>query len=241
LVPPGDDVLQAIEAMTPHDLINIGNARSVEGAQEVFKSKSVRALVDAAARTLTLSLATPEEIEQELHAAHSAVEVFHVREHHPTARIIKVFNPATEPVKETTPGAPAATVDTAAPAVPPAFEHLEAAERLCPVVVDLFVKHGQLTTADKEVLKKIKPVDYTLEARIVALERWKTEVVRRARGVHVQQGGPTSLLASAGDGTQNSEEAVLRRFETFLHWLGKLIKALEHKGIKFPGKPVWLH
>ena len=108
------------------------------------------------------------------------------------------------------------------------------------MVVDLFVKHGQLTTADKEVLKKIKPVDYTLEARISALERWKAEVVRRARGIHVQQGGPTSLL-SATAGVQNSEEAVLRRFDTFLHWLAKLIKALENKGIKFHGRPVWLH
>jgi len=124
--------------------------------------------------------------------------------------------------------------------VPPAFEHLEAAERLCPTIVDLFVKFGQLTTADKDVLKKIKPMDSSLEARMVALERWKAEVTRRARGVHVREGGPTSLLAAADGAAQHSEEAVLRRFDTFLHWLSKLIKALEHKGIKFHGKPVWL-
>lgn len=239
LAPPDDDVLGVIDKMTPHDLIGVQNARSIEGSQEIFKAKSLRAVVDAETRTITLSVAAPEEIERELKTAHSAVSVFHVGEHHATARIVHSFNPATEAVTATT-AAPAARAETAAPPVPPAFEHLEAAERLCPVVVDLFVKHGLLTSADKEVLKKIKPVDYTLEARISALERWKAEVTRRARGVHVQQGGPTSLLATS-EGVQNSEEAVLRRFDTFLHWLAKLIKALEHKGIKFHGRPVWLH
>jgi hypothetical protein len=239
LAPPDGDVMGVIDGMTPHDLIGVQNARSIEGAQEIFRTKSLRVVVDPAAQTVALSIAAPEEIERELKAAHSAVNVFHVGEHHATARIIRAFNPATETAAATT-AAPLAPGETAAPPLPPAFEHLEAAERLCPVVVDLFVKHGQLTTADKEVLKKIKPVDYTLEARISALERWKAEVVRRARGVHVQQGGPTSLLAATA-GVQNSEEAVLRRFDTFLHWLAKLIKALENKGIKFHGRPVWLH
>jgi hypothetical protein len=239
LAPPSDDVLSVIETMTPHDFIGVQNARSVEGAQEIFRTKSLRVVIDNESRTIALSIAAPEEIDRELKAAHSAVSVFHVGEHHATARIIRAFNPSTEPVAATT-AAPAAQAETASPPVPPAFEHLEAAERLCPVVIDLFVKHGQLTTADKDVLKKIKPVDYTLEARISALERWKAEVVRRARGVHVQQGGPTSLLSSS-EGGQNSEEAVLRRFDTFLHWLAKLVKALEHKGIKFHGRPVWLH
>jgi hypothetical protein len=242
LSPPDEGVLSIIETMTPHDFIGVQNSRSVEGAQEIFRTKSLRAVIDNASRTIALSMAAPEEIDRELKAAHSAVNVFHVGEHHGTARIIRAFNPTTEPVAATTAGAaPGAQTETAAPPVPPAFEHLEAAERLCPVVIDLFVKHGQLTTADKEVLKKIKAVDYTLEARIGALERWKAEVVRRARGVHVQQGGATTLLGSGGDGKQNSEEAVLRRFDTFLHWLAKLIKALENKGIKFHGRPVWLH
>jgi hypothetical protein len=240
LAPPGDDVLQVIESLTPHELINIGNARSVEGAQEVFRAKSLLAVVDTQTQTLTLSVATPEEIDHELHAEHTAVKVLHVGEHRPTAHIIKSFGPSPEPVKAAV-ATPLAPTEAAAPPAPPAFEHLEAAERLCPVVVDLFLKHGQLTSGDKDVLKKIKPVDYTLEARIVALERWKTELARRARGVHVQQTGPTSLLGSAGDAAQKSEDVVLRRFEAFLHWLSKLIKALEHKGVKFHGKPVWLH
>ena len=195
LVPPGDDVLGVIEAMTPHDLIGFQNARSIEGAQEVFKAKSLRAIVDDQARTMALSIGTPEEIERELNAAHSVVEVLHVSEHRAAARIIKPLGPAIEPVKPKALASVAST-DTAAPPTPPAFEHLEAAERLCPVIVDLLVKHGQLTTADKEVLKKIKPTDSTLEARVVVLERWKTELSRRARGIHVQQTGSTSLLAS---------------------------------------------
>jgi hypothetical protein len=240
LAPPGDDVLTVTEAMTHHDIIGFQNAQSVEGMQELFRAKSLRATVDALAQTLTLTIATPEEIDRELKAEHGAVKVLHVGEHHPhaSAHIIKSFGSATEPIKAAGPTSPAAPQTAAA--VPPAFEHLEAVERLCPVIVDTFVKHGQLTTADKEVLKKIKPVDYTLEARIGALERWKAELSRRSRGIHVQQTGSTSLLASSADSAAKSEEAILRRFDMLLHWLSKLIKALEHKGFKFQGKPVWL-
>jgi hypothetical protein len=245
LSPPGDDVLPILDALANRDLVGFENAHSVEGMQELFRAKSLRATVDAQTQSLVLSVATREEIESELKTEHSAVKVMHVAAHHGTSRIIRAFGPAAEPIK-VTPVLPALPTAASGPqeaestAVPPAFEHLEAAERLCPVIVDLFVKHGQLTTADKEVLKKIKPTDYTLEARMGALERWKAELSRRARGIHVQQSGTTSLLANAEGEAQKSEEAVLRRFDTFLHWLGKLIKALEHKGIKFHGKPVWL-
>jgi hypothetical protein len=246
LAPPGDDVLAIIDALTNHDLVGFDNAHSVEGMQELFRAKSLRATVDAPSQSLVLSVATREEIDSELKAEHTAVNVLHVGGHrHGNTSIIRSFNPVAEPIQTASaaPAMPAATpesVQTESVAVPPAFEHLEATERLCPVIVDLFVKHGQLVSADKEVLKKIKPVDYTLEARMVALERWKAELTRRARGVHVQQAGTTSLLAGAAEAVQQSDEAVMRRFDTFLHWLSKLIKALEHKGIKFHGKPVWL-
>ena len=243
LGPPTDDVLPIIDALTPHDLIGFENAHSVEGMQELFRVKSLRATVDAQSQSLMLSVATREEIDSELKAEHSAVKVLHVGGlHHGTSRIIRSFGPAAETVKEagSAPALLAATVHTESIPVPPAFEHLEAVERLGPVIVDLFVKHGLLVSADKDVLKKIKPTDSTLEARMVALERWKTELMRRARGIHVQQTGATSLLAGAGAAAQASEEAVLRRFDTFLHWLSKLIKALDHKGVKFHGKPVWL-
>jgi len=155
---------------------------------------------------------------------------------------VRSFGPAPEPVKVVAPAAvaPSTPVDAESIAVPPAFDHLEAAERLCPVVVDLLVKHGLLTTADKEVLKKLRPTDYSLDARMVALERWKAEVARRARRIHVREGGPTTLLSSVDASAKKSEDAILRRFDAFVHWLGKLLKALEGKGIKFHGKPVWL-
>jgi len=244
LIPPGDDVLPIIDALTNHDLVGFENAHSVEGMQELFRAKSLRATVDAQAQSLALSIATREEIDSELKAEHSAVEVLHIGggQHHSTSRITRSFGVAAEPVKDMAPASAtlAAPVQAESIVVPPAFEHLEAVEKLCLVIVDLFVRHGQLTSADKEVLKKIKPVDYTLEGRMGSLERWKTELMRRARGVHVQQTGATTLLAGAGNAEQASEEAVLRRFDTFLHWLSKLIKALDHKGIKFHAKPVWL-
>ncbi|HUI07853.1 MAG TPA: hypothetical protein VL486_12700 [Verrucomicrobiae bacterium] len=240
LIRPDDAVLGVIDAMTSHDLISVANSRSVEGAQEVFRSKSLRAVVDPAARTLTLHVAPPEDIERELQAEHTAVNVLHMGSHHATSRIIRSFNPAAEPIK-VTPGPAMARADTTAPSVPPAFEHLEATERLCPSLVDHLVKHGQLTTSDKDALKKIKPADYTLEARVVALEHWREEFTRRARRIHVSRTGGASLLnASTEEPAQESEEAVLRRFDDLLHWLGKLMKALEHKSIKFHGKPVWL-
>jgi hypothetical protein len=243
LVPPGDEVLSAIEAMSHLDLIGFQNAHNIEGMQELLRAKSLRATIDSSAQTLTLSIATPEEIDLELKAEHSAVKVLHVGEHRATARIIRPISPAVEPIKPA--AAPTATPSASpqqpeAVNIPPAFEHLEAVERLCPALVDTFVKYGQLTTADKEVLKKIKPLDYTLEARLVALERWKTELSRRSRGIHVQQTGSSSLLAGSSDSAHKSEEALMRRFDMLLHWLGKLIKALEHKGCKFQAKPVWL-
>jgi hypothetical protein len=241
LAPPGDDVLAVIEAMTHLDIIGFQNAHSLEGMQELLRAKSLRATIDPAAQTLTLSIATPEEIDRELKAEHGAVKVLRVGGHHATSRIIKPLSPAVEPIKAAaTPVAPSALPQPEAVVVPPAFEHLEAVERLCPVIIDTFVKYGQLTTADKEVLKKIKPLDYTLEARLVALERWKTEISRRSRGIHVQQTGSSSLLSGASDDAHKSEDALFRRFDILLHWLSKLIKALEHKGFKFQGKPVWL-
>ena len=240
LVPPDGEVLQVIDAMTSHDMIGVTNSRSVEGSQEIFRSKSLRAVVDPDARTMTLHVAAPEDIERELQAEHTAVNVLHMGAHHATSRIIRSFNPAAEPIK-VTPSAAMARADTSAPAVPPAFEHLEATERLCPAIVDHLVKHGQLTTADKDAMKKIKAADYTLEARIEALERWREELTRRARRIHVARTTGGSLLnASTEQPAQGSEEAVLRRFDALLRWLGKFIKALEHKSIKFHGKPVWL-
>jgi hypothetical protein len=242
LAPPGADVLAVTEALTHLDLVGFQNAHNVEGMQELLRAKSLRATINPSAQTLTLSIATPEEIDQELKVEHGAVKVLHVAEHHNTsARVIRLPSPAAAPLKASaTPTSPTSRPQSETAAVPPAFEHLEAVERLCPVIIDTFVKYGQLTTADKEVLKKIKPLDYTLEARLVALERWKTELMRRSRGIHVQQSGSSSLLSGGSDDSHKTEDALFRRFDTLIHWLGKLIKALEHKGFKFQAKPVWL-
>ncbi len=241
LAPPGADVLAITEAMSHLDLVGFQNAHNVEGMQELLRAKSLRATIDPSAHTLTLSIATPEEIDQELKAEHGAVKVLHVGEHRASARIIRPPSPAAAPLMAS--AAPTSQISqpqSETAALSPAFEHLEAVERLCPVIIDTFVKYGQLTTADKEVLKKIKPLDSTLEARMVALERWKAELMRRSRGIHVQQTGSSSLLSGGSDDSHKSEDALFRRFDTLLHWLGKLIKALEHKGFKFQGKPVWL-
>jgi hypothetical protein len=243
LAPPGDDVLAVADAMTHLDLVGFQNAHNIEGMQELLRAKSLRATIDSAAQTITLSVASPEEIDREMKAAQGPVKVLHIGEHRPSARIIRPPDSTSQLIKPTTAPVVAAAAGPSqaeVAAVPPAFEHLEAVERLCPVVVDTFVKYGQLTTADKEVLKKIKPLDYTLEARLVALERWKAEISRRSRGIHVQQTGSSSLLAGAVDDAHKSEDALMRRFDMLLHWLGKLIKALEHKGCKFQAKPVWL-
>jgi hypothetical protein len=243
LVPPDDEVLSTIEAMTHLDLVGFQNAHNIEGMQALLRAKSLRAIIDSSAQTLTLSVASLEEIDRELKAEQGPVKVLHVGEHRAsTHNIIRPIGPivqAIKPAAALTP-TPSAAPEAEAVTVPPAFEHLEAVERLCPIVVDTFVKYGQLTTADKEVLKKIKPLDSTLEARVVALERWKAEISRRSRGIHVQQTGSSSLLAGAADSAHKSEEALMRRFDMLLHWLGKLIKALEHKGCKFQAKPVWL-
>lgn len=235
---PAEDVLRILESFTPRELINFSNAHSVEGMQELFKAKSIHAVVDPNMRAISLVLLSSSDIEKELKAEHTHVKVMHIAERHATQHIIKP--PANiEPVKAATPTPVLAAVELAP--VPPAFEHLEAMERLCPSIVDLFVKHGQLNTGDKEVIKKILPLDSSLEARLVALERWQTELTRRVRALSLPKA--TQHLVLGGDEAQKKEkpeEALVRRFDSLITWLGKLIKALESTGVKFHNKPMWL-
>ena len=138
------------------------------------------------------------------------------------------------------PAAKLAATEPAAP-LPAAFEHLEALEQLLVTMMDLFVRHGRLTTADKDVLKKILPIDSSLEARIVALERWQTEMTRRVRGIHVARPQQHLLAGVTAAADQAKPEEVLgRRFDAVTQWMSKLIKAFEHTGIKYHGKPMWL-
>src|SRR5580693_9217788 len=75
LSPPADDVLPIIDALITKELVGFENAHSVEGMQELFKAKSLRATVDVETKTMVLSLATREEIESEIKAEHGAVNV----------------------------------------------------------------------------------------------------------------------------------------------------------------------
>src|ERR1017187_2321445 len=127
LAPPGDDVLAITEAMTHLDLIGFQNAHNVEGMQELLRAKSLRATIDPSAQTLTLSIATPEEIDRELKAERGAVKVLHVSKHRPSARIIKPPSPAAEPLKTSAaPTAASALPQPEAVTVPSAFEPLQA-------------------------------------------------------------------------------------------------------------------
>jgi hypothetical protein len=168
---------------------------------------------------------------------HSQTHTIHVGERHATQQVIK---PMEAPQMIAT-GLPAQAKSTAPAApVPPAFEHLEALERLCPAIVDLFVKNGQLNTGDKDVLKKILTMDSSIEARIVALERWQAEVTRRCRAMSMPK--PAQFLVLAGEQMTQAkpEEMLVRRFDTLVSWVGKLIKAFEGTGVKCQIKPMWL-
>jgi hypothetical protein len=238
LIQPAEDVLRVLEGITPRELVNFNNAHSVEGMQELFRAKSIHAVVDPNIMAVSLFLLASSEIEKELKAEHTQVKVMHIAERHATQHIVKP--PANvEPVKATTPTPVLPAVELAP--VPPAFEHLEAVERLCPSIVDLFVKNGQLNTGDKEVLKKLLPLDSSLQARIVALERWQMEVTRRVRALSIPKA--TQHLVLGGEEAQKKEkpeEALARRFDSLIIWLGKLIKAFESTGVKFHNKPMWL-
>ena len=235
LVAPPGDVLQIIEQMTHRELLNFDNLHSVEGMQELFRAKSIRAVVDPTTHSVALFPGAAQELEQEIRAEHAQRRVLHVGEH--TGKIHVTPQAPVAPIKAglgalSEPAQPL-------PPVPAAFEHLEALEHLCPQIVDLFVKFGRLNTGDKDVLKKIQPSSYSLEARITALERWQVEVTRRTRGLTVPKATQHLILGGAQQ-EQKPEETLRHRFDALLAWLSKLLKAFEHTGVKFHAKPMWL-
>jgi hypothetical protein len=234
LAKPAEEVMKVLDEMTGRELVAFDNMHSVEGLQELFRSKSLRAFVDPAARTITLALLERGEIEAELKIEHARVKVLQVAERQSRAPLVK---PA-ETVNAIGSAASARPSEPVAP-LPKGFEHLEPMERMCPVLVDVFVRHGQLNTGDKEVLRKIKPIDSSIEARVVALERWQAELTRRIRALSIPK--PTRHILLGEDAEkQKPEETLARRFDALVVWLGKLIKAFEATGIKYHNKPVWL-
>ena len=238
LTAPGDDVVANLEQMTSRELLHFDNLHSVEGMQELFRVRSLRAVVDTGMRVVQLSVATPADLEQEIVQEHSVRKVFHVAEQHTGQRIVHSHS---APMLGAKPAA--APVVTGPPAAPltGALEHLEALERLLPQIVDLFLRHGRLNTGDKEVIRKILPTESTIEGRLAALERWQAEVSRRMRGLHVQRSGGSFLLASTEAADKPKlDETYARRFDAVMIWVSKLIKAFEHTGVKFHNKPMWL-
>jgi hypothetical protein len=237
LTQPGDDVLDALDQFTSRELHNFENLHSVEGMQELFRARSLRALVEPTTHMVALFLATGDDLAQEIVQEHAQRPVLHVSDRHVTHSII---HPQATPMLGATP-TPATAAATPATPLPQALEHLEAMEHLLPQITDLFVRHGRLNSADKEVLKQIRPSDSSIEARLTALERWQTELGRRVRGLHVQR-ATTHLLLGVEEVAQQGKPDELhgRRFDAIIVWVSKLIKAFEHTGVKFHNKPMWL-
>ena len=234
LQPPPKDVVDILSHWQAHDLAVLESVLSVEGAQEILKRHSILAMVDLPGHKVTFSVAPIEQIEQQLKAEVTDVPVIHVANRHATQHIIKPIEPSA-PLKKEEPAH-----QLAAQAPQGVLEHLPAAERLCTELMDLFLKHGQINSGDKEVLKKIIPTDDSPLAHVVALEHWQAEFTRRARGIHIPKTSPHLLLTEDETTKKDPTEDLTHRFDDFVRWLGKIVKALESRGVKYHNKPVWL-
>jgi hypothetical protein len=235
--PPAPEVLAILEQMTPREMLSFDNMHSLQGMQALFKSKSLRANLDPESSTITITIDDGEDT-----AAGGAPEprqtpVLNLGEHHakfhvepPKAlpSVMKMGLAAMKPSEE-----------SLAP-IPEAFAHLEAFEQLTQHLMDLLLRHGRINTGDKDVLKKIRPSDYTIQGRLSALERWKAELTRRVRGLAVPKAPERVSLGATQPGAAESEESQAKRFETLQIWISKLIKTMEHEGVKFHNKPMWL-
>ncbi len=234
---PAPEILAQLNALKPADFTSFESIQSLHGLEAWFRSKSIQALVNADLQMIAL-IAVPAE---ELAAAPKPIA-------HRSATIstfqrseIKLDPQPGETLIQQPPSASAMSEGGGAELLglsTAGFENLDSFERLCPTLVDLFVRQGQLLPPDKEVLKKIQPVDSSLEARVAALERWQTELARRCRSMSVPK---VSQSLGLGDSEAGGQETDLqRRFAKLLGWLGKLIKAFEATGVRYPAKPVWL-
>src|SRR2546422_6991071 len=75
LAVPTQDVLNVIDQMTQRELLQFDNLHSVEGMQELFRARSIRAMLDPATHTVALTLAPAEELEEALKAEHAQKKV----------------------------------------------------------------------------------------------------------------------------------------------------------------------
>jgi hypothetical protein len=240
LVPPASEIVAAIDALAHADIAALDAITSVEGLQEILRTKSIRLVVDEPMHMAALFLFEREELEREL-----TKERLHTR--------LLNIKPKVEPplIRREEPRMPLpptpAPVEPASGATvterPEGLAHLEACEKMCPPLVDFLVKHGQLNSGDKEVLRQIKPAGTTWEARIAALERWQTEVARRLRAVQVAKVAQQVVLGGDKQTAltpRAAQEALVHRFEAVVIWISKLIKAVEATGYRYHDKPVWL-
>lgn len=235
---PTPDVLAVLDQMTQRELNNFGILHSVEGMQELFRVRSLRAVVTPETQTVDLSVADQAELQEEIAAEHSQRRVLHFESHHHAASISR---PKDIPIMGAAPAAPVAQkTDAPLPPLPAGLEHLESMEHMLPQITDQFVRYGRLNTGDKEVLKKILPLDSTPNGRLTAIERWQAEVTRRARGITIPRVQARVMLAGATAQEESPEQTYVHRFEAVAAWMSKLIKAFEHTGVKFHNKPMWL-
>ena len=236
--PPSAEVLALLEQLTPREMLNFDNMHSLQGIQALFKARSLRADVDTETSTITIS---PDSAEAA--AAEGAPETPHAPTIHPQIHQAKFH---VEPPNSATSLLKAGPAAVGAPGVPPppvptAFQHLEAFEHLTEQLIDLLLRNGRINTGDKEVLKKIHPLESTMQGRVIALERWKAELTHRIRGLNVPKTAERITLGAAEPaGSAEAEESLARRFETLQLWTSKLIKAIEHEGVKFHNTPLWL-
>ena len=237
--PPSAEVLAILDQLTPRDLLSFDNMHSFQGMEALFRSNSLQAKLDAETSTVTILVASSEEATSESAAepARAPAPAFHVEVHHAKFHV--------EPPKSTGGMAKTAASTTASPAeslapVPEGFEHLEAFEHLAEQVVDMLLRNGRLNSGDKEVLKKIRPLDYTMQGRLASLERWKAELIRRIRGLALPKNVERVILGASQSIDTASEDSLIRRFENLQRWTSKLIQSIEHEGVKFRNKPMWL-
>ena len=235
--PPPPEVLAILDQMTPREMLSFDNMHSLQGIQAVFKSKALRANLNQESSIITITMDDGEEAPADDAPEPQEAPALQLDEHHARFHV----EPPKAPVAVMKTGPAAITpAEESVAAVPEAFSHLEAFEQLTQRLMDLLLRHGRINTADKDVLKKIRPSDYTIQGRLSALERWKAELTRRVRGLAVPKTAARVALGATQSGAAESEESLAKRFETLQLWISKLIKTMEHEGVKFHNKPMWL-
>lgn len=233
VVPPAPEVQAVLAEMSDRELAQFDHTQTVAGMQSLFHARGIRAVADAVASTVTLTIALPVS-PADTAPVPAPVRRIGLSERKASVHITPPASPAASTPAPPTPAVVRAPLTAG-------LEHLEALEDLLPQLQDLFVRHGKLTTGDKDVLKAIKPSDGSLSARLVAIERWQGEVTRRIRGFTVPRPQKHLVLGGGEPSATEKPEAVLaRRLDTVVAWVAKLIKAFEHTGVRYHNKPIWL-